>query len=607
MVTNLDRESVDSILSYPFPNDVLLRKQKKLRRILLDRENIRYIDKKIAILGGATTSDFKNLLEIFLLSSGIHPLFYESEYNKYYEDSVFPNAALDKFAPDIIFIFTGIANLIHQPEITDDEKTVQEKLAAEYLRYETIWNSLTAKYSAIIIQNNFDPPYFQPEGNLDTSLPQGLPRFVASLNEKLAAYATTHDNFYLHDQARVAMEVGLAQWHNRNQYHAYKLPMNYDAIPNVAWSAARLIRAILGKTKKVLVLDLDNTLWGGIIGDDGVNGIALGHETPTGEAFTEWQQYVKHLQKRGVLLAVCSKNDEENAKEGFNHPDSVLQLEDFVAFHANWEPKNINIRQIAEELNLGLDSFVFIDDNPAERAIVRESVPEVSVPEVDPQDVSSYIRAIEGNGYFDTASLSADDFRRNQTYHENRQREKLATLTANYDDFLQSLQMEAEVGVFRNVYFDRIAQLTNKTNQFNLTTHRCTLADIRQMADDKNYITLYCRLKDKFGDNGLISEVIAEKRGDEAHIWLWLMSCRVLKRGVENLMLDELVARAKENGCKSLVGYYYPTKKNKMVANMYRDFGFTLLEENNEGTIWKLSLTGYEERNKFISVYELTN
>ena len=431
-----------------------------------------------------------------------------------------------------------------------------------------------------------------------------MARFVSVLNEKFAVYATTNDGFYVHDFARVAAEIGLAKWHNRFQYHAYKFAMNYDVIPDVAWSAARLIRAILGKTKKVLVLDLDNTLWGGVIGDDGVSGIALGHETPTGEAFTEWQQYVKHLKERGVLLAVCSKNDEETAKEGFSHPDSVLHLEDFVAFHANWEPKNINIRQIAHELNLGLDSFVFIDDNPAERAIVRELVPEVSVPEVDPQDISSYIRAIEGNGYFDTASLSADDFRRSQTYHENRQREELAESVTNYDDFLRSLQMEAEVGVFRDVYFDRIAQLTNKTNQFNLTTRRCTLADIRQMTNDENYITLYCRLKDKFGDNGLISEIIAEKRDDEAHILLWLMSCRVLKRGVEDLMLDELVARARGKGCKALVGYYFPTKKNKVVADMYSDFGFTLLEENDEGTIWELPLISYERKNQFIRVQE---
>ena len=591
-------------LTIPFDNSALLRKQKSLRRKLLAREGIRYIDKKIAILGGATTADFKNLLEIFLLASGIRPSFYESEYNKYYEDSVFPNIVLNSFAPDIIFIFTGVSNLIYSPEITDDEHAVQKKLEAEYRRYETMWDSLNAKYSAVIIQNDFDPPYFQPEGNLDASLPQGVSRFVARLNEKFAAYAATHDNFYLHDQARVAMEIGLSNWHNRNQYHAYKLPMNYDAIPNVAWSAARLIRAILGKTKKVLVLDLDNTLWGGVIGDDGMNGIELGHETPAGEAFLEWQRYVKRLKMRGVLLAVCSKNEEATAKEGFSHPDSILQLDDFVSFHANWEPKDTNLRRIAEELNLGLDSFVFVDDNPVERALIRQSLPEVAVPDIDPADISSYIRAIEGNGYFDTAALSADDFGRSQAYQENCKRQSLAEQTANYDDFLRSLQMEAEIGAFQEIYFDRITQLTNKTNQFNLTTLRCTRADIERVAKDKNYITLYCRLKDVFGDNGLISVVIAEKQGTEAHIRLWLMSCRVLKREAENLMLDALIAQAEGKGCDTVVGYYYPTAKNKMVANLYKEFGFALREETEVETVWEMPVRGYEEKNRFIDVRE---
>ena len=590
------------ILSYPLVNDSLLRKQKSLRRKLLDRKNIHYIDKKIAILGGATTADFKNLLEIFLLSSGIRPSFYESEYNKYYEDSVFPNVTLDNFAPDIVFVFTGIANLIHRPELTDDEAAVQEKLTAEYRRYETIWTSLAEKYSAIIIQNNFDPPYFHPEGNLDASLPQGFTRFVAVLNEKFASYAAVHDNFYLHDQGRVAMEVGLSQWHNRNHYHAYKLPMNYEAIPNVAWSAARLIRAILGKTKKVLALDLDNTLWGGIIGDDGLQGIELGHETPMGEAFLEWQRYVKHLKSRGILLAVCSKNEEKTAKEGFSHPDSILRVEDFVAFCANWEPKDLNLRKIAEDLNLGLDSFVFIDDNPAERALIRQSLPEVATPEVDSTDIASYIRAIEGNGYFDVAVLSSDDFKRNQAYQANQNRQSLAKQMTNYDDFLQSLQMKATIGNFHELYFDRITQLTNKTNQFNLTTLRCTRADIERFANDGNHITLYCRMEDVFGDNGLISVIIAEIRNREAHIRLWLMSCRVLKREVENLMLDELMACAKDKGCATVVGYYCPTEKNKMVANLYKDFGFALREETSRGTIWEASVEDYENKNRFIHV-----
>ncbi len=590
-------------LSYPFQNELLLRKQKSIRRELLTREGINYIDKRIAILGGSTTADFKNILEIFLLASGIRPSFYESEYNKYYEDSVFSNPALEAFGPQIIFLYTSSHNIQNYSKLSDSKENVQEKIKAEYRRYETIWECLATKYpSAVIIQNNFDPPCYQPEGNLDAVLPQGQARFVAALNEEIAAYARSHSGFYVHDLARVAMEVGLRKWHNRAQYHAYKFAMDYDVLPDVAWSAARLIRAILGKTKKVLVLDLDNTLWGGVIGDDGVNGIVLGHETPEGEAFIEWQRYLKHLQERGVLLAVCSKNEEENAKEGFAHPDSVLVVEDFVAFHANWEPKDSNIRQIAKELNLGLDSFVFIDDNPAERALVRQSLPEVAVPEVDSEDVTSYIRAIEGNGYFDTAALSDDDFQRSRTYQENWQREALAANTGNYEEFLQSLHMEAEIGPFREIYFDRITQLTNKTNQFNLTTWRCTLTEIQQMANDENYITLYGRLKDKYGDNGLVSVVIGKKRGEELHVILWLMSCRVLKRDMEFAMLDALMTEAKKADIKHVIGYYFPTSKNRMVEDFYRNCGFRLKRENEQGTVWMMPITGYCSHGHYIAV-----
>lgn len=341
---------------------------------------------------------------------------------------------------------------------------------------------------------------------------------------------------------------------------------------------------------------------GGIIGDDGVENLAIGHETPTAEMYTLFQNYVKDLKERGIILAVCSKNDEEVAKAGFKHPDSVLQLDDFVAFYANWKPKSENLISIAHDINIGVDSLVFLDDNPMERAEVRQALPQVSVPEVVGGDVFSYIRAIEEAGYFEPISLSADDFKRNATYQANKKRQDLVASVGNYDEFLQSLSMEAEIASFKPIYYDRIAQLTNKSNQFNLTTHRYTRAEIEQIANDKNYITLYGRLKDRFGDNGLISVVIGEKRNDELHILLWLMSCRVLKRGMESAMLDTLVDKAKLNGCSKLIGYYYPTKKNGMVANLFDQFGFCKIEETNSGTTWSLGIDLYQKKSKFIKI-----
>ena len=592
--------NLTKIFTYPCDDEFFLRKQKSLRRELLARENFSYVEKKIAILGGSTVDDIKNILEIFLLHAGIKPTFYQSEYNKFYEDAVFGNAELDNFQPDVIIIFTSFVNLNNLPDITDNADSVQEKLIAEYNRYLQIWESLTKKFSAVIIQNNFDLPFSAALGNFDAAATYGTIPFVEELNRLFANYAQSHGNFFIHDLHGLSARIGLEKWHNRFQYHAYKFAMNYEVMPKVALNLSKIIRAVFGKNKKCLVLDLDNTLWGGVIGDDGLENLQIGHETPAAEAFTEFQKYVLKLKRRGVILAVCSKNDEDVAKSGFTHPDSVLKFEDFAAFYANWQPKNENIAAIAAELNIGIDSLVFIDDNPAERQIVRDTLPEVAVPEVDAADIFSYIHAIEGAGYFEPLTISDDDLKRNDTYRENKQRQNLAASVSNYDDFLISLNMHAEIASFKPIYFDRIAQLTNKTNQFNLTTRRFTRAEIEQIAADSRYITLYGRLEDKFGDNGLISVIIGEKRNDEVHVNLWLMSCRVLKRGMEFAMLDELVKRCGD--CKKIIGYYFPTKKNKMVENFYSDFGFTLIEKNSSGTTWELPIENYVPKNKFIKV-----
>lgn len=589
--------------TYPYDNELLLRKQKSIKRELLARDTS-YVDKRIAILGGSTTADVRNMLEIFLLEAGIKPAFYESEYNKYYEDAVFPNPALEKFRPDVILVFTSMVNIVHMPLPTDTPTVVEEKIRREYERFHTVWEKLRTQYGAVIIQNNMEPSYEQSLGSLDAVLPAGANRFIAALNERFAAYASTQDNFYLYDLNAAAARVGLNTWHNRFQYYAYKFAMNYDVLPTVAHGIANIVKAILGKTKKCLVLDLDNTLWGGIIGDDGVNGIAIGHETPQAEAYAEFQRYVLRLKERGVILAVCSKNEDDAARSGFTHPDSVLKADDFVAFKANWNPKNVNIREIAHEINIGTDSLVFIDDNPVERQLIRDTMSEVAVPEVDPNDVFSYIRAIEGAGYFETVAISEDDLKRSEAYRGNQLRRELESTVTDYGDFLRSLDMQAEIAPFRPVYFDRIAQLTNKSNQFNLTTLRCTLADISGMAENPQYITIYGRLKDKFGDNGLISVVVGEKRGDELHIILWLMSCRVLKRGMEDAMLDALARAAHCAGMKSMVGYYYPTKKNRMVAHFYEEMGFDCLAADEEQTVWTCPVEGYAPRNRYIDVQE---
>lgn len=587
------------IFTYPYDNDLLMRKQKSIRRALLARENVSYTKKRVAILGGSTTDDIKNILELFLLEAGISPTFYQSEYNRYYEDAVFGAPELEDFQPEIIIIYTSAANIINKPQLNDTLAAVKTKVQSEIARYRKVHEKL-ARFNAVIIQNNFERPPYDDLGSLSFSAPYGMARFINLLNEALAAETADFPNVYLHDLNTLAARVG-TRWHNLSQYYAYKLAQDYDFIPLAALGIAKIIRAILGKNKKCLVLDLDNTLWGGIIGDDGVDGIAIGHETPLAESFTTWQTYVKSLKERGVILAVCSKNDDEVARSGFNHPDSVLKADDFIAFYANWQPKNINIQAIARDINIGTDSLVFIDDNPAEREIVRQNLPEVAVPEVMAGDIASYIQAIEGAGYFEPAAISADDLKRSATYQENKARAALLSSAEDYDTYLASLAMRAEIDSFIPVYYDRIAQLTNKSNQFNLTTIRYTRADIERMAADDKYITLYGRLEDKFGDNGLVSVVIGQKIGDSVEILLWLMSCRVLKRGMENVMLDALVERAKAAGARRLLGKYIPTKKNKMVAELLDDFGFTRISEDESGVRdYVLILGSYTNQGRFI-------
>lgn len=592
------------MFTYPYDNDLLMRKQKSIKRQLLARKNMDYISRRIAILNGSTTDEIKNILELFLLQAGIKPDFYQSEYNKFYEDAVFGNTELDSFEPEIVIVFTSVVNIVNKPQLGDNREVLNKKLQAEMERFKHIWQSLADRYHCVVIQNNMDFPYIEQYGSMGAAAYYGMSYFVEEINRGFAEFIMEHQGFYLHDLHRLSTMIGLEKWHNRFQFYAYKMAVGYDVIPEVANSLSRIIKALLGKNKKCLVLDLDNTLWGGVIGDDGVENIQIGHETPAAEAFTDFQQYVLDLKKRGVILAVSSKNDEEIAKSGFSHPDSVLKAEDFVSFHANWEPKNFSIKAIADEINIGTDSLVFIDDNPVERQLIRETMPEVAVPEVDAGDVCSYIRAIEGAGYFEPVSISADDLQRSEAYMSNQQRKKLSESVHSYDEFLKSLEMEAEIDSFKPIYFDRIAQLTNKSNQFNLTTCRYSRADIENIANDNSYITLYGRLADKFGDNGLVSVIIGEKKADELHIRLWLMSCRVLKRGMEEVMLDALVEKAKENACDTLVSYYYKTNKNKMVADFYRNFGFSLLTANGDDTVWQLNVENYSHKGKYILLKE---
>ena len=582
-----------NVFQYPLDVKVLLRKKKSIKKDLLENEKS-WIEKKIAVLGGSTTNEVVDQLYIFLLNYGIKASFYQSEYGQYWQDAVFGSNGLDTFEPDIIYIHTSWRNIERFPEISDSKESVNAVLQAEVSRFEQMWDSLSKKYHCPIIQNNFDRPNYRLMGNRDIWDYRGRSNFISRLNQCFYDYAQTHDNFFINDLEYISQDYGLSEWNHSLYWHMYKYAMCIDAIPYVAQSVANIIKSLYGRNKKVLVLDLDNTLWGGIVGDDGVEGIQIGPEISKGQVYAEFQSYCKKLKDIGVILAIDSKNEMENALAGLNHPNGILRPDDFVDIKANWNPKDQNLREIADELTLGVDSFVFADDNPAEREFIFAQVLGVETPAMD--GVENYIKVLDHSGYFEVTALSSEDRNKTALYQAKADAGKAIAKFADYGEYLDSLQMTAYIDDFKPIYIQRIAQLTNKSNQFNLTTLRCSEDDIRAMQETKDYLCLCGKLTDKFADHGIVTVAIGQIKGDELHMILWLMSCRVLKRGMEDVMMKALIQQAKNYGITKIVGYYYPTAKNMLVKDFYENRGFLQMDKDDYGnTTWVLSVDKYRE------------
>lgn len=588
---------------YPFDGAFILKKRRKLKKILLE-ENCTRINKRIAVLGGSTTSDIISMMELFLLNVGIEPIFYESEYARYWQDAMFENPELERFRPDIIFIHTSSRNLDFFPENTTCTETeMNDALDSQYEHFKQMWDRLTEIYHCPIIQNNFEMPSYRLLGNSDAWDIHGKINFITKLNCRFYEYAQKHQSFYINDINYISACYGLDHWLDPSYWYLYKYAMCVPAIPDFAYNTVRIIKSVFGRNKKVIALDLDNTLWGGVIGDDGQEGIEIGHETTMGQGYEEVQRYLKAQKQLGILLTVCSKNEKENALLGLDHPSSILKPDDFTIIKANWNPKDINITQTAEELNLLPESFVFVDDNPAERTIVEDQIPGIAVPVFD--SVEECIRSIDRAGYFEVTSLSADDAKRVEMYKANAERIKLQKTFKSYEEYLTSLEMKADITDFEPIYLSRIVQLTNKSNQFNLTTKRYQLSEMEDISANDRYIRLCGRLRDRFGDNGIVSIVIGETIEQIVHIDLWLMSCRVLKRDMELAMLDELVKHCIKRDVTKIIGHYYKTNKNAMVSELYGSFGFTKVKEFENGdSTWELETSDYKNRNHVIKVNE---
>ncbi|MDD3413737.1 MAG: HAD-IIIC family phosphatase [Lachnospiraceae bacterium] len=585
-------------LEYPFDSSYLLQHKKSIKRQLLADSN--FLEKRIALLSGSTIGETKNILELFLLNQGIKPIFYEGQYDRFYEEVMFETDALIEFKPDIVYIHTTNKNIKEFPLPGESGEEVAKKLKQEFERYSSVWNKIQDTLHCPIIQNNFEPLPYRVLGNRDSYEESGALRFVDSFNHKIYEYALSHSDFYINDLSYEASVIGLDHWYDHSKWYLYKYAFSLEAIPFVAFNIANIIKAYYGKNKKALSLDLDNTLWGGVIGDDGVENIKLGIETSEGMAYTQLQKYIKDLSMTGISLNLCSKNDERIAQEGFGHSSSLLKKEDFIVQKINWDNKDLNIKKTAEELNIMEDAIVFVDDNPVEREIVEQNTGAYVLPITIPD---TYVTILDRSGLFECVSLSADDRKRNEYYKQNQKREVIAQQFTDYKEYLNSLQMVCYVDSVNDENIQRITQLINKTNQFNLTTKRLSIEEVKHYAEDHHSIAFCGQLFDKYGDNGIVSVILGTVIEEVLEIDIWLMSCRVFKRDLELAMFDELVKMCQNRGVKKIRGFYSRTKKNTLVENFFESIGFKQVDQDDTSSTWEYDIpVTYEKKNQVMEI-----
>ncbi|MBR3602268.1 MAG: HAD family hydrolase [Lachnospiraceae bacterium] len=538
-------------------------------------------DVRIAVLGSYSIQHFVSVLRFLLHEEGIDANIYEGEYDGILMDVLNDDSDLYEFKPSMVILLPSIKDIKEFPVLGSDADAVEQLADKQVQLYQGIWSKLETSLGCQILQANFVLPIERALGNLESNYEYSRSYYYKRINAKLEQ--KRGGNVTIMDMDYWAGVVGKINWFDNSSYYLSKTGFRMDYIGVAAEVFVKQILALTGKVKKCLVLDLDNTLWGGVVGDDGCMGIQLDPNNAIGESYRAFQQYVLQLKERGVILAVCSKNEEDIAKEPFEKNDKmILKLDDISCFIANWEDKAGNIRTIASKLNIGVDSLVFFDDNPAEREIVKKFVPEVLVVDV-PEDPADYVQALSLCMPFEWGQLTGEDFKRTQSYLQNSKRQELESSFVNYDEYLQALDMVGSVDEIDEYSKERFAQLINKSNQFNLRTIRYTEASIEQMMQEENTKLLAVSLKDKFSDYGIISCIILRKDGEECFADTWVMSCRVLKRGVEEFAFSHVCDAARSMGCSKLVGEYIPTAKNRMVKDFYPGLGFEEIAENKYG------------------------
>lgn len=552
---------------------------------------------KVSLLGDTATQFLATAIKGEGIKRGYNIDLFEAEYNQVERQVLDPTSDLYAHDAKYTVVFQSTHKLLEQYSLKPASEW--SALADERINFiRTICENVGGK----IIYYNYPEIEDTVFGSYANKVSSSFSYQLRKLNFELMNLAQEYPNLFICDIAGIQNKFGRDFMFDSTVYVSTEMILSIDALPYVASRTLDIIASIEGKFKKCLILDLDNTVWGGVVGDDGWENIQVGHGLGIGKAFSEFQQWVKKLKNRGIIVCVCSKNDEDKAKEPFEkNPEMVLKLDDISVFVANWENKADNIRTIQSILNIGFDSMVFLDDNPFERNMVRENVPGVTVPEL-PEDPGEYLEYLYTQNLFETASYSSADKDRTKQYQVEAQRVATAKKFTNEGDFLKSLEMVSEVSGFTSFNTPRVAQLSQRSNQFNLRTVRYTEDQITAIENDPKQKGFAFTLEDKFGDNGLIAVVILQEKDSETlFIDTWFMSCRVLKRGMENFTLNTIVEYAKTSGYKKIIGEYLPTAKNGMVAEHYTELEFTKLQ-GSETAQWVLDVENYQNRECYINV-----
>ena len=562
----------------------------------LKKDFLGFPEIKTAVLADSASQLFCQALKGFGYTQQLNLNIWEADYDRIYESVMDDGSELYSFKPAVVIIFQSSRKLLNR--FNNKDYTAKSRFADDHIdQLDLLTKTINTKLKCNIIYLNLNEINDRVFGNFGNKTEQSFIYQLRKINVELMHLAAKITNLNIADLSTLQNQYGAAVISSDRLYVNTDNVIEIDALGLVAKTITDIILVFAGKFKKCLVLDLDNTLWGGIIGDDGIENIQIG-DLGIGKAFTGFQQWIKQLKQRGIILTICSKNTEHIAKEPFEkHPDMVLRLDDIAVFIANWENKVNNIRQIQSILNIAFDSMVFLDDNPAEREIVRMNIPEICVPEL-PEDPADYLTFLYHEQLFETGSFTEEDKLRTKQYREEAERNVMQASYVNEEEFLKSLQMQAIVKPIDKFTLPRAAQLTQRSNQFNLRTIRYTEEDVQSIITYPDKFTLTISLKDKFGDYGLISLVIAEKNENgNLFIDTWIMSCRVLKRGVEHLVLHELVKLAAQNGCTGISGEFLPTPKNGLVKDHYEKLGFVQL-----GKLWQLDIKAWESATFYISI-----